>query len=239
VPIVPGATGNTPKDTATGRPWHATPAWRRPSAVAVFVAVVAAGLAGDLWSKQAVFSALLGDPAVARRVGELAPGREAAPSPAEVLRWLRLHRQVFSGFRLTLSTNPGVVFGLPMPPWAVAVATVFTIALVAYFFATSGAAARWTHVALAMVLSGALGNFYDRMIARVRVPGIETPITGPVRDFLDFSEIRVLGVNYPYIFNVADVLLVVGVAMLILHWAVAARRERKARPAAKAPKRHR
>jgi signal peptidase II len=198
--------------------------------VAVFLLVVAAALAADLGSKEAVFLALLRDPGLAERVGELAAGPTPL-APDEALRALHLHRRVFWGFRLTLSTNPGVVFGLPMPPWSVAVATVITIGLVGYFFATCDAAARWTHVALAMILSGAVGNFYDRMLTAVCVPGLQTPITGQVRDFLDFSEIRVFGVNYPYIFNVADVWLVVGVAMLILHWWAAAWRQRKSKAA--------
>ena len=104
-----------------------------------------------------------------------------------------------------------------------------TIVLVGAFFATSPATARWTHVALAMILAGAVGNFYDRMLAKVFVPGIDQPITGQVRDFLDFSEI-----GYPYVFNVADVLLVVGVTMLVLYWYVTGRRDRKAQRAGQA-----
>ena len=145
-----------------------------------------------------------------------------------MLRQLHVQRQVGWGFRLTLSTNPGVVFGLPMPPLVVAVATVFTIGLVGYFFGSSPAAAYWLHVALAMILSGAMGNFYDRMLSVVHVPGLAEPITGQVRDFMDFSQIRLLGLNYPYIFNVADVFLVVGVLMLMVHWWSAGRREAKA-----------
>ena len=120
---------------------------------------------------------------------------------------------------------PTSAHGLVWPPWAVAGATLLTIVLVSYFFGTSPANGRWMHVALAMILAGAVGNLYDRLLATVHVPGIAQPIAGQVRDFLDFSEIRVGGVNYPYIFNVADVLLVVGVAMLMLHWLLAARKE--------------
>ena len=105
---------------------------------------------------------------------------------------------------------------------------------VCYFFATSAAGARWIHAALAMILSGAVGNFYDRMISRVSIPGVAEPITRQVRDFLDFSQLRVLGLNYPYIFNVADVFLVVGVAMLMLHWWAAALREHKQKRSAQA-----
>jgi len=209
----------------------ARPALRRPGAVALFLLLTAGGLAADLWTKHAVFDSLLAEEALPGKVARLLAEHGEGLATEDVLRLLRPQRPVFRGFSLTLSTNPGVVFGLPMPPAAVAVATVLTIALVGYFFATSDGAARWTHAALALILAGAVGNFYDRMLAAVVVPGIERPVTGQVRDFLDFSEISVLGLSYPYIFNVADVLLVVGVAMLILGWFLAGRRKPKTRRA--------
>ena len=48
--------------------------------------------------------------------------------------------------------------------------------------------------------------------------GIE-PIRYHVRDFIDCSEVPLpLGFRYVWIFNVADVLLVVGVGILLVHW---------------------
>lgn len=224
-----GAANDPPNaERPSGRIFAPGAPLRRPGAMAAFLLVAAAGLAADLWTKHAVFQSLLADPALAPRVGLMVAEHGSQPPAEHVLRVLRLRREVFPGFLLTLSTNPGVVFGLPMPPWAVAIATVFTIGLVGYFFASSPAAARWVRAALAIILAGALGNFYDRMLSATVVPGIDKPITGQVRDFLDFSEIRVFGLNYPYIFNVADVLLVIGVAMLILHWTLAGRREKRA-----------
>jgi lipoprotein signal peptidase len=44
-----------------------------------------------------------------------------------------------------------------------------------------------------------------------------------VRDFLDFSQVNVMGLNYPYIFNTADVWLVIGVGILLVHWVLAGR----------------
>jgi len=204
---------------------HAAPpprAGRCSAAITLFLVVAAAATAADLWSKHAVFADLLGAPGVRQRADRIVARYGPDVDPDDMLRALRLQRPVAVGVRLTLSTNPGVVFGLPMPPWAVAVATVLTMALVCYFFAASDAHARWTHVALAMILSGAVGNFYDRMIARVPVPGASRPVTGQVRDFLDFSQW-----GYDYIFNVADIFLVVGVAMLMLHWWTTALREHR------------
>jgi signal peptidase II len=68
------------------------------------------------------------------------------------------------------------------------------------------------HVSLALILGGAAGNLYDRLFSAVRLPGLE-PIRGHVRDFIDCRDLA-----YPYIFNVADALLVAGAAMILLHW---------------------
>ena len=229
---MPGAKNASEKPARNGQgaPPVAPPvrAFRSPAAIAAFAAVALAAIAADLWSKHAVFADLLGAPDVRPRAERLLAHHGPDASTDDLLRALRLHRPVFAGFRLTLSTNPGVVFGLPMPPWVVAIATVLTMGLVCYFFASSEAGARWLHVALAMILSGAVGNFYDRTIARVAVPGAASPITGQVRDFLDFSDW-----GYAYIFNVADVFLVVGVAMLMIHWWAAALREHREKRSAK------
>jgi len=193
-------------------------AWRSAAAVALFLVITVISLVADLWSKQAVCSWLLGDPKVPIRVEAIRNTHGQDIEPRDVLKALDLHHKVGAGLRLSLSTNPGVVFGLPMPPPLVAVATVATILMVGWFFAVSPAGARWSHAALGLILAGAMGNFYDRMIAVVRIPNLPEPITLQVRDFLDFSEVHVLGLNYPYIFNVADVWLVIGVGILLLHW---------------------
>jgi signal peptidase II len=203
-------------------------AWRSAAAVAVFLGVTIFTLVADLWSKQAVFAWLLSDPNVPIRVQAIKLEHGQDLDSRDVLKALDLHRQIGAGLRLSLSTNPGVVFGLPMPPPVVAAATALTILMVGWFFAVSSAKARWTHIAMGLILAGALGNFYDRMIAGVDIPNLSKPIVGQVRDFLDFSQASVMGLNYPYIFNVADVWLVIGVGILLLHWVFASRTAPKA-----------
>jgi lipoprotein signal peptidase len=190
------------------------------------VTLMLAALAGDLLSKHAVFAALLNDPSLPQRIDGLRMhhGREDLP-PQQVLAELHLYRQIAPGLRFTLSTNPGVVFGTPMFWPLVSGATIVTIVLVAAFFALSPARAYWTHVALAWIAAGALGNLYDRLLAQVRVADLE-PIRHQVRDFIDCSQI-----GYRWIFNLADAYLVVGVLMLILHWLSDGRRAAKARAA--------
>jgi len=218
-----GAADDKDRLTAQPGPGKPTFACRSALAVVLFLVITVIALVADLWSKEAVFSSLLADPDVPVRVEEIRNNFGQDVEPRDVLKTLNLHRKVGAGLRLSLSTNPGVVFGLPMPPALVAVATVFTILLVGWFFAVSPARARWTHAALGLILAGALGNFYDRMIAEVLIPGLSTPITLQVRDFLDFSEVYLMGLNYPYIFNVADVWLVIGVGILMVHWVFAGR----------------
>jgi signal peptidase II len=203
-------------------------AWRSAAAVTVFLGVTIFALTADLWSKHAVFASLLSDPNVPIRVQAIKLEHGPDLAPCDVLKTLGLHRHVGAGLRLSLSTNSGVVFGLPMPPPVVAAATVLTMLMVGWFFAASSAKARWTHIAMGLILAGAMGNFYDRMIAGVTIPNLSNPIVGQVRDFLDFSQVTVMGLNYPYIFNVADVWLVVGVGILLLHWVFAARTATKA-----------
>ena len=59
---------------------------------------------------------------------------------------------------------------------------------------------KWTCLAYALFIGGAIGNLIDRLFL------------GYVRDFLDF---KIFGYDYP-IFNIADIAIVVGVILLII-----------------------
>jgi len=173
-------------DTPAGQDPGDVLAYRSLSAVVIFLVTAAAGALGDLASKSKVFSQLLDSPAHSTMV---IPGL----------------------LRFTLSTNPGIVFGLRLAPWAILLATMAAVVAVAVLFATSARRFRWLHVALGMVLGGALGNAYDRLFSYVHLPGESRAHVGEVRDFIDFYPI-----SYP-LFNVADILLVVGVCIILLH----------------------
>lgn len=187
-------------------------------AVVAFLLVACAALAADLLAKGYVFGEMLNDPVLLARV--------ARPGPNDVLAARgelgKFQRRVMPGVvKFTLSTNPGAVFGMAMPRWLMAVATVLTAAVVLYFFATCEAKAWPIHLALALILGGAMGNLYDRLFSVVALPGYE-PIRHQVRDFIDCSDIY-----YKWIFNLADVWLVVGVAILVANWLVISLRERR------------
>ena len=85
------------------------------------------------------------------------------------------------------------------------------------------------HVGIALVLAGALGNLWDRVLY------------GRVRDFLHMLPDRHLpfgwswpGGNtelFPWVFNVADVMLLAGMALLLIHMHLSDRSQgRKANP---------
>lgn len=68
---------------------------------------------------------------------------------------------------------------------------------------------KWAAVGIAFVVGGAIGNLIDR----VRL--------GYVIDFLDFS-----GLYFPWVFNVADVCINVGIAFLLLDMVLEGRNEK-------------
>ena len=201
-----------------------------PSAIILFAILCLGSLAGDLLSKHYTFKSMLADDQLPQRVENLRrmyEGRNLAePSARQMLHLLEIQRDILPGVKFSLSTNPGVVFGLPMPRLIVAGITVFTISLVIYFFATAPSRAYWTHAALAMILGGAAGNLYDRIFSKVVLPSLaDNPISYHVRDFIDCSGIPLpFGFRYVWIFNLADAFLVAGVAILMVCWLFASRR---------------
>ena len=109
---------------------------------------------------------------------------------------------VLSFFRLTMVMNQGVSFGLlradsPTGRWLlVGAAGVVVVGLIAW---ARRADRPLFAAALGLVIGGALGN---NLIDRARI--------GHVVDFLDFS-----GLMFPWVFNVADSAISVGVVLLL------------------------
>ncbi len=189
-------------------------AFRAPVTIVLFILIASAGLAGDLGSKHMVFKSMLTDEALNTKVQAYDRAFERRynrpPITEEVL--YQFQKSVLGKVRFTLSTNPGIVFGLRLNKAIVATTTVITILFIGGLFVTSPAKAKLMHTAMAIIVAGALGNLYDRLFSVVQPNGYE-PIIGQVRDFIDCS-----GLYYPWIFNVADILLVVGVGILALMW---------------------
>jgi signal peptidase II len=149
---------------------------------------VGVGVALDLASKYAAWGLLGGPPDEGGRVVNILPG------------WLQF----------VASRNPGIVFGLslagacgPVAGRALTIVlTLLTSALIFYVFASSLPRQRWIHFWCGLILAGAVGNLFDRMVF------------GYVRDLIQITAALHLGgltLDWPYVFNLADVYLVVGV----------------------------
>lgn len=114
-------------------------------------------------------------------------------------------------FHLTMVWNRGVSFGLlradaDLTRWALAAFSIIVSIFLAAWARNVGR--RLSAAALGLVIGGAVGNVIDR----IRF--------GAVADFLDFSQLW-----FPWIFNIADAAITVGVALLLLDMLLQEREE--------------
>ena len=117
---------------------------------------------------------------------------------------------------LKLVANRGAVFGIGQDQrLAFVVVGVVAVIVVVIAFLRSAAHRRFLHVALALILAGAIGNLYDRiMFGMVRdmlwlFPGVKLPfgLTWPGSGSDEL---------YPWVFNIADASLLAGLGILML-----------------------
>ena len=174
--------------------------FRRPAAMARFVLVCLIGLGLDLWSKSYAFQhlALATDPPtdIRPRVVQFIPG------------WVHFE----------ITTNQGAVFGVGQgQKWLFLSVSVLAIGFLSYLFATSDRQ-RFYQFILGMLLAGVLGNMYDRIVfSHVRdmihaLPGWHWPGTWHVGSYPGRDRDV-----FPFIFNVADILLCVGVGLMVVY----------------------
>jgi len=153
------------------------------------VLVATVGVLLDLWTKHLAFAKLTPDD----------NGYEFIP------RWVR--------FQIT--TNHGAVFGIGQGQrWLFLAVSAAAVLFLFYLFLSSKPAQWFYQVVLGMLLAGVLGNVYDRInYGYVRdmihvFPGWPNPLRGI---FPDWQYV------FPWIFNVADSLLCVGVACMLAY----------------------
>ena len=154
-----------------------------------FFGLALLGLAVDLLSKEWVF-ADLGFPGKGNWVQEIFGG--------------------WSTFRFYTSINEGALWGIGQGmTWLFAgLSFVAVIVVIVWLFKFNAAESLWLTIALGFIMSGTLGNLYDRLgMHGIKRDG--TVIYG-VRDFLYFK----FGKSDWPIFNFADVFLVTGAIML-------------------------
>lgn len=164
--------------------------FRSIPALACFLLTAGIGLAADQWSKAAAFREL---------AGGLTEGVDGRPVPADP----RSLHFIPGLLHFDVTSNYGAVFGIGQGQRALfIVVSVAAILFIFYLFATSGRQ-RVYQVILGMLLAGVLGNLYDRLVL------------GYVRDMIHALP-RWPGF-FPWIFNVADSLLCVGVFLMIVY----------------------
>ncbi|RMG37695.1 MAG: signal peptidase II [Planctomycetota bacterium] len=117
-------------------------------------------------------------------------------------------------FRLYTSFNEGALWGIGQGfSWLFAAfSVVAAVAILGWVAFGSAARSTWLTVALAFIFAGTLGNLYDRMGWH----GCTDPagnVRYAVRDFLLFT----FGTFHWPVFNFADVFLVTGAMMLVVH----------------------
>ncbi|MCW8994450.1 MAG: signal peptidase II [Psychromonas sp.] len=113
--------------------------------------------------------------------------------------------RILSFFNFTYARNYGAAFSFlgDAGGWQKYLFTAIAVivsAYLLYLLKRNSVAQRWTNIAFALILSGAIGNVTDRFIF------------GYVIDFLDFD----LGFYRWPTFNVADIAIFIGAAMIIL-----------------------
>lgn len=190
---------------AQPRAWHSTGAWLR------LLAVLVIGLGVDLGSKAWAFRTVAGTPIVLDRQTLLADPDWNVPHHAGVpaLPWNLLEFQ--------LVINRGAVFGIGANQRFFFIG--FTVLALAAGLLVFGrytrCDGRLAHVAIGMILAGGIGNLYDRIVF------------GVVRDFLHMLPDYSLPFGwtwpggspelFPWVFNIADSMLLTGMGLLILH----------------------
>jgi signal peptidase II len=103
-------------------------------------------------------------------------------------------------FRISYVQNKGAVFGILQNNVIVfSVLTVIAIAIIVALFATKKITNNFYAFSLLLILSGAVGNFLDRIFL------------GYVVDMIDFYGI------WPFVFNIADCCVVIGVLIIIFY----------------------
>jgi len=198
-------------------PSHATPAWRRPRLIAIFCIIAAMLIAADLALKWWAFQKFPAHPVdVAQTLDNARDAQQQHGGPlAAHVDLPRDSMQIAPRIlRIRLVLNLGAVFGIGQgKTWLFVIITIAAVGIIGATFLTTDASHRFAQVLLAMILAGAGGNLYDRIVY------------GAVRDMLHlFPNVHLpFGWHwpdgntelYPWVFNLADVYLTLGIALIV------------------------
>jgi len=111
-------------------------------------------------------------------------------------------------FRITLTQNPGAVFGISLGSGILnqilfILISIIAICILIYLFQKNSH--KFAYFGFTLIFSGAVGNLIDRIAF------------GTVTDFLDFDFPDFI-IERWYIFNIADSCIVIGVIVIIIYY---------------------
>lgn len=204
--------------------------WRSRGAWLTLLVALTLSIGVDLASKYWAFGTVAGFPVRVERQEVLAVSRED-PRLVNTLIPQHAPRVVIPHLlEFTLVLNPGAVFGIgPGKRYFFVGFTVLALVFgLGMFAAWTTPKDRSAHAAIGLLLGGGLGNLYDRLVyGCVRdflhpLPGWMWP--GGWRPFGGTGEI------WPYVSNVADLLLLIGIVMLMVYLWKRDRQQNPARP---------
>lgn len=175
----------------------------------LFIAVFSLGFTSDISSKIMAFRHVADEPVMVNRELLLtSPNWQPPPHDSVIV--------IPNILNLRLVLNPGAVFGIgPGQRWFFVVFTIIAMGIGLVLFAVRTRAGDYiSHIAIACILAGAAGNLYDRLLY------------GAVRDFLNMlPDVKMpFGWHwpggspevFPWVFNVADMLLLLGIGLLMI-----------------------
>ena len=199
----------------TQAPAPAGPAWQSPRAWVVLLATIVLSIVADLGSKSLAFRHVADAPVTVDREQVLAVARQ---DPRLINNLVPGHEPVVvvpKLLHLTLVLNPGAVFGSgPGKRWFFVGFTVVALGFGMFMFARwSTVRDTWAHMGSGLLIGGGIGNLYDRLVyACVRdflhpLPGWKWPGGFTFRGTQEI---------WPYVSNVADALLLIGIGILLV-----------------------
>jgi signal peptidase II len=180
----------------------------------VLLVVTLLGVITDLGSKSIAFHRIAGRPVEVSRDEVLLAQREGRTLSSLVP--VTSVTVIPSVMDFTLVLNPGAVFGIGAGKrWFFIAFTGGALALAIWMFASwTGPRDYRAHAAIGLLISGGLGNLYDRIVyACVRdflhpLPGVKVPF-GLSMPLTGGREL------WPYVSNLADLWLLIGIGMLM------------------------
>jgi len=173
--------------------------WTNPWSIARFIGTASVGVTADLLVKAWAF-----------RQFAVVDGSDRLPPVTVIPGWLEFE---FTG-------NHGAALGFFQGyRWMFLIVSAVAVGFLGYLFTNTRANQRGYQIILGMLLAGVLGNLYDRVVL------------GYVRDMIHIFPGRMFPAAiadhlppfwstpewFPWIFNIADSLLCVGVALMLIH----------------------